>query len=75
MSLQSIMDATEGLYWSEWRFGEYVATGYETTYLIAKAASKYELWWRLPFWEESKKMRSDTAQEIIDKINELEGIK
>jgi len=74
MSLQSIMDATPLISWGGNTFGDYIGSGYETSYLIAKQASSYELWWRGSQCEESKRILTDKPQEIINKINELEGI-
>ena len=75
MSLQSIMDATPIVSWGDWKFGEHIGSSHKYTYLISKQPHEFELWWGHKDWEKSKKFYSVSAQEIIDKINELEGIK
>jgi len=73
MSLKSIMDATP-IEWKHNRLGFYVGS-IKYTYLIEEVADRFILRWTIINWEEPKLFLTDEPQEIINKINELEGIK
>ncbi len=75
MSLQSIMDATPIVSWTQKRFGEYIGSTPARSYLIADYFGGHILYWYEYPMEELSRFTAKTPQEIINKINELEGIK
>jgi len=75
MSLQSIMDATTIVSWRKTHNDECVGTGHKHSYLICKHPRIFEVWWDHHDWYKTESFLSVNPQLIIDKINELEGIK
>ena len=74
MSLQSIMDATPIVSWNKIKDG-FVGSSNSICYQIFNRGPVYWLYWMKPFDEEPDYYRDIHPKEIIDKINELEGIK
>lgn len=74
MILQSIMDATPAISWSENRFGEHIGSSHERSYLLGNDPIGYILYW-YSYGKKMYHLTSADPQEIIDKINELEGVK
>jgi len=76
MSLQQIMDATPIVSWNYVGAETYIGSSHKYTYSYFSGRSgKYFLFWPKPLYEEPKTFVANSAKEIIDKINELEGIK
>lgn len=76
MSLQSIMDATPIVSWSRELSDDPYFTGsaINCSYGLFILDNKYHLKYFKYGWEEVKRFKSYEPQEIINKINELEGI-
>lgn len=75
MSLQSIIDATPIVSWrNEWS-DEWLGSSHKHTYSVHQFMCRYYLYWFSRFTEEPSNIISGNPQEIIDKINELEGVK
>jgi len=74
MSLQSIMDATP-IEWRRTSLGDYIGSGNRYNYIFGESGKGYIFHWYTLLWEEWETLIAKDPQEIIDKINELEGIK
>jgi len=74
MSLQSIIDATPVISWGEKNFGEYVGSSHKRSYLLGNDPVGYIVYW-YKFGDKLDRYTASSPQLIIDKINELEGIK
>ena len=75
MSLQQIMDATPIVSWTAKESGDGVGSSHKYAYFLANERGLFMVWWIRKNGEDHRTKKSENLQQIIDKINELEGIK